>query len=296
MNKKIIFIIVSAGMLLMCSCGENQTEENPKLTEKATTSISDTAETTSAIITENQTSTQTVSVADTTIVSEVSSVSQTETTSVQQVTQVSQTSQISQNPAESVTVSSSMQTMETFTEPASQPFQTDDNGAVIMNVEKDTDESKIIAAAQELYENACKTEFYYHVGCPYNLDYNSHVENEYGWQYYLVTDEGYTSIADVEKDYYKIFAEERGNDLSEIYIEQDGRLYALDGARGANIFYENSEVTGITEKTDDKITFTVDNHYSGDDMNPDAPVTETEQFSVIIKNGEWRVSEFYLPY
>ena len=186
--------------------------------------------------------------------------------------------------------------METFTEPADESFEIDENGAVIMEVQDETDDSELISAGQILYEKACETDFRYHVGCPYNLDYNTYIENEYGWPYYLVTDEGYTSIADVEKDYYKIFAEENGNDLSEIYMEQDGRVYALDGARGANIFYESSEVTGIIEKTDNKIVFSVDNHYTGDDRNPENSLTETEQFSVIIHDGEWRVGEFYLPY
>ncbi len=270
--KKVILMTALSGVLLLCACGENPQESisssEPDVT--VTTSVSEIATVTDIPeITEIQTQTEISS--DTAVSQTETSVSQTETTTI-------------------------VQTAETFPEPENQPFETDENGAVIMEVEEDTDDSEIISAGQKLYENACETEFRYHVGCPYNLDYNNYIENQYGWPYYLVTDEGYTSIADVEKDYYKIFAEERGNDLSEIYMEQDGKLYALDGARGANVFYESSEVTGIIEKTDDKIVFSVDNHYTGDDRNPETPVIETEQFSVIIKNGEWRVAEFYLPY
>jgi len=270
----------------MCSCGEDKPSdmEASQVSATMTTSISDVSETTSGTSenTETQTITEKITVPDTEILSTDRTSSIQTSENIQTQTQTVQTT--------------STQVMETFPEPESQPFETDDNGAVIMEVHDDTEDSEIISAAQELYKNACETEFRYHVGCPYNLDYNSYVENSYGWQYYLVTDEGYTTIADVEKDYYKIFAEENGSDLSEIYIEQDGRLYALDGERGANVFYEGSEITGIIEKSDNKIVFSVDNHYTGNDMDPGTPVTETEQFSVVIKDGEWRVGEFYLPY
>lgn len=287
--KKII--LMTACILLLCSCGEVPQESvNSSETENTNININTTASTETAIITdipetsEIQTQTEitsseikTETVITTDITTNITTTSQTET-------------EISKEETTEI------QTAETFPEPENQPFETDENGAVIMEVEDDTEEKELIAAAQELYENACKTEFKYHVGCPYSLDYKNYIENQYGWQYYLVTSEGYNSISDVEKDYYKIFAEERGNDLSEIYMEQDGNLYALDGARGANIFYEDSEITGIIENTGEKITFSVDNHYSGNDKEPETPVTETEQFSVIIKNNEWRVAEFYLPY
>ncbi len=282
--KKVFFLLTLSGMFLMCSCGENKPSDTEvsQVSAMVTTSISDNVSETTTSISENkeiQTTSEEITVTD------------TETSST------AQTSEIIQTQAQTQTVqTTSTQVMETFPEPESQPFETDDNGAVIMEVHDDTEDSEIISAAQELYENACETEFRYHVGCPYNLDYNSYVENSYGWQYYLVTDEGYTTIADVEKDYYKKFAEENGSDLSEIYIEQDGRLYAFDGERGANVFYESSEVTGIIEKSDNKIVFSVDNHYTGNDIDPGTPVTETEQFSVVIKDGEWRVGEFYLPY
>lgn len=270
--KKVILMTALSGVLLLCACGETPQESISSSESEitATTSVSEmTIVTDIPETTEIQTETE--------ILSDTTTVLQTETT-------VSQTE------------TTAVQTAETLPESENLPFETDENGAVIMEVEEDTDDSELISAAQQLYENACETEFRYHVGCPYSLDYNTYIENQYGWPYYLVTDEGYTSIADVEKDYYKIFAEENGSDLSEIYMEQDGKLYALDGARGANVFYESSEVTEIIEKTDNKIVFSVDNHYTGDDREPETPITETEQFSVIIKDGEWRVADFYLPY
>ena len=283
--KRLIMITSLCGMLLMCSCEDNtvgniEFSETSETSSAITETIPDNSEATeihTQSVTEKVSDTETITITTISSLSMTSETLQTETTTMQ-------------------TTQTSSQTMETFTEPADESFEIDENGAVIMEVQDETDDSELISAGQILYEKACETDFRYHVGCPYNLDYNTYIENEYGWPYYLVTDEGYTSIADVEKDYYKIFAEESGNDLSEIYMEQDGRVYALDGARGANIFYESSEVTGIIERTDNKIVFSVDNHYTGDDRNPENSLTETEQFSVIIHDGEWRVGEFYLPY
>ena len=281
--KRLIMITSLCGMLLMCSCEDNtvgniEFSETSETSSAITETIPDNSE-----ATEIHTQSVTEKVSDTETITTISSLSMTSET-LQTETTTLQTTQ------------TSSQTMETFTEPADESFEIDENGAVIMEVQDETDDSELISAGQILYEKACETDFRYHVGCPYNLDYNTYIENEYGWPYYLVTNEGYTSIADIEKDYYKIFAEENGNDLSEIYMEQDGRVYALDGARGANIFYESSEVTGIIEKTDNKIVFSVDNHYTGDDRNPENSLTETEQFSVIVHDGEWRVGDFYLPY
>lgn len=181
--------------------------------------------------------------------------------------------------------------LESAVEPA-----TDENGAVILDAENSSD-SELIAAAQVLYEAACDTSWRYHVGCPYSLDYNSYTENELGWQYYLVTEEGISSIADVEADYNKVFSEAYENDLSEIYIESDGRVYALDGERGADIYYTGSKITGIAEKTDGEIFFTVENYYSGDDLLGEGDFTKTAEFSAVISaDGSWRAGKFTLPY
>ncbi len=162
---------------------------------------------------------------------------------------------------------------------------------------ENSDDAQLIADAEALFLKACETNWNYHVGCPYPLDYASYIENEYGWQFFLVTENGVNSIADVEADYYKVFSDTYENDLNEIYMESDGRVYALDGERGADIFYQGSRITGITEKNDTEIFFTVENSYSGDDFDPNAAYTETKAFSVVIhEDGSLRVGEFSLPY
>lgn len=201
---------------------------------------------------------------------------------------------------ESSSEPSSSAAEEPSSEPASQESAsepaTDENGAVILDAESSLD-SELISAAQILYEAACDTSWRFHVGCPYSLDYDSYTENDLGWQYYLVTDESISSIADVEADYNKVFSETYANDLSEIYIERDGRVYALDGERGADIYYIGSKVTGISERAEGEIFFTVENYYSGDDMLGEGDFTKTAEFSAVISaDGSWRAGKFTLPY
>lgn len=186
---------------------------------------------------------------------------------------------------------------ETATEPVSTSSATESVTGENGTVSPDASDAELIAAAQTLFDSACKTNWNFHVGCPYDLDYNSYVENDFGWQFYLVTDEKITSLADVEEDYNKIFSSSYENDLSEIYLESDGRVYALAGERGANVFYTGSRVTEIRKRTDKELFFTVENYYSGDDFNPETSVTETADFSAVIaEDGSWHAGQFTLPY
>ncbi|MDE5946566.1 MAG: hypothetical protein K2G63_04575 [Oscillospiraceae bacterium] len=304
--RKSVLIITVFLTLMLCACNENKpdvSDDNQSVssTESFSSESSDDInkkETSSYDISESNTDTINTDTSD-------SSADVVQTKPATTSTKENQTSTFISPSNKSVTTATiqntqTLQAVENFSSQMEnddeKPFETDDNGAVILDVETDTSEEDLIKAGQEIYINACETNFRYHVGCPYNVDYSDSVENKYGWKYYLVTDSGYTTISDIEKDYYKIFAEEYGNDLSELYIEQDGKLYAFDGARDKNVFYEKSEVTGIIEQTEDKIVFNVENYYTGNDMSPDTPVTETEQFTVVIHNGEWRIGDFYLPY
>lgn len=158
-------------------------------------------------------------------------------------------------------------------------------------------DEELIAKAQKLFEDACNTSWKYHVGCPYNLDYEQYVENDLGWLYYLVTDSGVDSLDDVLADYGKVFSDKYENDLGELYIEKDGRLYAFDGARGSDIYYESSEITKVKEKNDGEILFEVENRYSGDDYGQEGEITKTADFSAVIsEDGTWKAGKFTLPY
>lgn len=185
---------------------------------------------------------------------------------------------------------------EAETEPQSE-VPVDENGAVVIEPEAELTDEELMNAAQTLYESACRVNWNYHVGCPYSLDYESYVENDLGWQFFLVTAEGVDSVADVEADYFKVFSEKYGSDLSELYMESDGRVYAFDGARGMDIYYEGSEIKSIKERNDGEIVFEVEHSYSGSDILGEGRHTKTSEFSAVIsEDGTWRAGLFTLPY
>lgn len=161
--------------------------------------------------------------------------------------------------------------------------------------EQQLDES-VLEAAQMMFDKACETEWSFTVGSPYSLDFSQYIENEFKWRYYLITADGINSLDDVRDDYHKIFSESYADTLDEVFIEQNGHAYCLNGERGSYYFYEKSEVTEITGRSDGEIRFKVVHSYSGD--GPDGgPYSEEEDF-VIVKDsdGAWRVSKFRLPY
>ena len=157
-------------------------------------------------------------------------------------------------------------------------------------------DDEVIAAAQALFEKACETEWSFTVGSPYQLDTSEYVTNEYDWQFYLITDEGINSLDDVMADYHAVFSEDYDDNLDELYVERDGRVYCLNGARGSDIFYEGSEVTEITGRDDGEIRFKVISSYNGASFGGEAYTQEDEFVIVREDDGKWRVVEFRLPY
>ncbi len=154
----------------------------------------------------------------------------------------------------------------------------------------------VIAAAQQLFEKACETEWNFTVGSPYPLDTSEYFSNKYGWQFYLITAEGINSIADVKADFHNVFSKDYKDTLDELYMEQGGRVYCLNGARGSDIFYEGSEVVGITGRDEGEIRFKVVDSYNGASFGGEAYTEEREFVIVKESDGKWKVSEFKLPY
>ena len=159
-----------------------------------------------------------------------------------------------------------------------------------------SEDAALIAKAQELFTKACETSFNYSVGCPYTLDTSNYIENEYGWQFYLITSPGINSLADVRADYQKVFSDSYPDNIEETYKEENGHAYCLNGARGSNIFYVKSEVVSVDSKDGSEIFFTVRNYYDGSSWG-DEPYSEDKKFSAVIKSdGSWRAGTFTLPY
>lgn len=177
-------------------------------------------------------------------------------------------------------------------------FEYNEDGAVIFEKESsEADDRTLISAAQALFESACRTQWNYTVGCPFSLDTADYVENQFGWKFFRVNDSRIKSIKDVESLYFKVFSDRYPhNEVTELYIEKNGAVYALSGNRGSDIYYSSSRITAIESRSADEIFFTVENYYDGSDFGQEA-YTETELFSAVIENGSvWKAGQFRLPY
>ena len=177
-------------------------------------------------------------------------------------------------------------------------FEYNEDGAVVFKADsKDADDRTVISAAQALFESACRTQWNFTVGCPFKTDEQFIETGDFNWRYYHISDSSIKTFADVEKAYQKVFSDRyKTVDLSTLYVEQDGGVYALSGARGADIYYTASKITGIKSRTDDEIVFSVDNFYDGSDYGEGAH-TETDEFSVVIgSDNVWKAGKFTLPY
>ena len=170
-------------------------------------------------------------------------------------------------------------------------FECNSDGAVVFQGDPDNvPERLLIAAGQALFESACRTEWRYTVECPYSVDKDSYIENSFGWRFYRIVNSSVSSFDDVKNDYCKVFSDRYSNQLADYYKEQDGAVYALNGARGSDLYYSVSKITAIESKTDDEIFFTVEHYYDGSDYDGSKPYTETETFSAVIgSDGVWGV-------
>ena len=176
-------------------------------------------------------------------------------------------------------------------------FEYNEDGAVVFEADaKTADDKTLIAAAQALFESACRTEMQFSVGCPFETDSDDYIENSLSWRFYRVTDSRISSIDDVLNEYHKVFSDSHPNEISSTYMEKDGAVYALCGNRGSDIYYSSSKVTGIKSRTDNEIVFTVENYYDGSDFGGDA-YTKTDEFSAVIgSDNVWKAGIFTLPY
>ena len=100
----------------------------------------------------------------------------------------------------------------------------------------------MMSAAQKLFESACQTYWKFLINCPYDLDYSDYVENDFKWQFYRIKNPDVHSMADVERDFNKVFSSRYSNDLSANYRESNGSVYALNGERGAHLYYSASKI------------------------------------------------------
>ena len=166
---------------------------------------------------------------------------------------------------------------------ANSAFSYDESGAVVLKKDiSELDEAELLSAGQALFQSACRTEWSYTVGCPYELDNDDFIENDFGWQYHRIITPGISSYSDVLRDYHKVFSDTHEDQLADLYIEKDGAVYALSAARGQDLYYTASKVTSVKERNMNEIVFSVESFYSGSDMSPDTPTSKTNDFSAVI--------------
>lgn len=81
--------------------------------------------------------------------------------------------------------------------------------------------------------------------------------------------------------------------------ERDGIFYKLDTGRGSNPAYIGNDRLTINKIEDEKITYMVTVDYTKyDDRGFETDEIETEDYDFIVvkDNGDWKVTEFTLPY
>lgn len=177
-------------------------------------------------------------------------------------------------------------------------FEYNADGAVVFKTNSDDlDDRTIISAAQAMFESACRTQWNFTVGCPFETDNDFIETGDFSWRYYHVSDSRIKSLADVENAYHKVFSDKYDDSvILRLYTEQDGKVYAFSGERGADIYYSGSKVTSIKSRSDDEIVFSVENYYDGSDYGEGAH-TESDEFSVVIgSDNVWKAGKFTLPY
>ncbi len=265
--KRFLSAVTALSMLCLCSCGNKTGSSAENSSQETTAAVNETTAETS------ETQTETVAAVTETVTS-------------------AQTSAVTDAVATTVPVT---------TPKAEQPgsYHKDENGAVITDVPAaEMDDAALIAAAQALFETACETQWNYTVGCPFAMDNNTYINvGQFGWQFFLVTEPGINSIADVEAEYHKVFSDRYPNSLSETFAEEDQHVYCLAGSRGSNIFYLGSEIVSVDSRTDDEIFFTVHHSYNYADYGIEPMEPENETFSVVIEpDGTWKAGQFRLPY
>lgn len=229
------------------------------------------------------------------------SVPETKTTTILKITEnTSLTSSATSNITTTTTLTTNISSEDLQPDPlGDSSFSYDLNGAIRFDSEPDMENDRLlISVAQALFESACHTQWNFTVGCPYEIDKNSIVQNGFGWNYYKITDENIKSLADVENEYYKVFSDRYPNeDLPMIYLDYEGNVYAFNGQREKNIYYSVSRIKNIQSRTDDEIFFTVENIFEGTDKAPNEEYSEEDTFSIVISSdGTWKVGKFRLPY
>jgi hypothetical protein len=147
----------------------------------------------------------------------------------------------------------------------------------------------VSSAAQELYRQGMQISFELFCGCPYELDYSNGTSNGY----YPITDPSINSVSDIYDYYGSVFADTSQLEQSGKYTDIDGTPYCRDSARGADMYYQGTDLVYVSGD-DTSASFTAVSHYA-DPETGEAMDDKSADFSIVKQDGTWKITEFHLP-
>ncbi|SEH79031.1 PASTA domain-containing protein [Ruminococcus flavefaciens] len=184
------------------------------------------------------------------------------------------------------------------TDDTSEAANTDNNTASAVN----TENSELIAKAQNFYEEAIKADCKFGRSAPqyFNIDTMNCFSTAEGRTLSYVYD---ITLEELRAQYHETFSDryaENDATIDKWYSVNDGKLCWLTGNPGVDLYLESAKVTEVQRQTDEEIFFTVERHYSDfrhvDIDGSFEPYTETDDFSVVIQpDGSWKVGKFHNP-
>lgn len=163
-------------------------------------------------------------------------------------------------------------------------------------------EDELLSIGNAYYIAACEL-YLLQIGASISLecDYNTSVTGTGGATYYLVKDENFTSISDINDLLHTVFCDDVSADTAH-FLEEDGKLYystmssQLHSSIITPIDYTNYEGWDINfvEVTDEIITYQVNAYFNDGEAGSNVQ-SYPAQFTLIPENGEWKVENFIYP-
>ena len=155
--------------------------------------------------------------------------------------------------------------------------------------EQNDQESYITPIAEELYHSGLKIYFELFCGCPYDLHYSNGTTDGY----YPISNPEITSVSDIYSYYKTAFYDSSELESSAKYKDIDGKAYCRDSARGADSFYQGTDLIYV-DGNETEVIFSAVSHYENTETG-EQKNDITNRFVISMQDGNWKISEFHLP-
>lgn len=155
-------------------------------------------------------------------------------------------------------------------------------------------EDELLSIGNDYYNAACEL-YLLKIGSSISLecDYNISATGKNGTTYYLVKDERFNSISDINDFLHTVFRDYETASLAQFH-EEDGKLYY--SMLSTPIDYTNYEGWDINfvEATDEKITYQINAYFNDGEAGKNVQ-SFPAKFTLVPENGKWKVDEFFYP-